>query len=161
MSTAVTTLILITAVGAGLFSGAMAVFSQFVMPGLDKLEPGDGIAAMQAFNERATKSPAFMLTMLGTAVVSIAVIVAALLDISEGWAKYALAGAALYLAFPIGITMGYNVPRNNALDALDPQAADSAAYWARYLSEWTKGNTIRALGGTVATALLIVAIALG
>jgi uncharacterized membrane protein len=61
----------------------------------------------------------------------------------------------------IGVTMTYNVPRNNTLAKVDPQGADGANLWARYLREWTAANHIRVATGLAATALLTVALYAG
>ena len=67
-------------------------------------------------------------------------------------------GSAAYLLGPVGLTMGYHVPRNNALAATDPESAEGAAYWARYLREWTRGNHLRVAAGLAAAALLTIAL---
>ena len=50
------------------------------------------------------------------------------------------------------MTIAYNVPRNNALAALDPDSAEAAARWPR-TSEWTAGNHVRTVAGVIAACL--------
>ena len=53
----------------------------------------------------------------------------------------------------------FHIPRNNALDGLKPEGADSARYWTTYVSQWTAGNHLRTL--TCAAAALLSTIAAG
>ncbi len=156
MSDALTALTVVTAVGCALNGGVFFAFSTFVMQGLGRLAPSQGVAAMQAINVTAVTF-AFMTALFGTAVLCLAVAAWALADWSDA-SPYLLAGAVVYLAGNIALTMAYNVPRNDALAALDPDDPGSAAYWQRYLREWTAGNHVRTVTGLAAAALLIVAL---
>ena len=71
------------------------------------------------------------------------------------------AAASAYLLGPIGLTMGYHVPRNNALAKVGPESPDGARYWKRYLSEWTAWNHVRAAAALGAAAALCVALHVG
>jgi uncharacterized membrane protein len=73
--------------------------------------------------------------------------------LDESYGVYLLIGGALYLAGTIGLTMAYHLPRNNALEAADPSAAE---LWRRYLVEWTRWNHARVAAGLAAAALLTV-----
>ena len=57
------------------------------------------------------------------------------------------------------VTMLFNVPRNNALDASDPAAPAGQALWARYWKEWTAWNHVRTLASTAALILFVMALA--
>jgi len=50
------------------------------------------------------------------------------------------------------------VPRNNNLDALDPDSAEGIAYWATYLEEWVRMNHVRTIAPLVAATLLTVSL---
>jgi Domain of unknown function (DUF1772) len=63
-----------------------------------------------------------------------------------------LAGSVVYLVGAIGLTIAYHVPRNEALAAAEPQRSDAARQWARYLTEWTKWNHVRAAAALAAAA---------
>jgi uncharacterized membrane protein len=104
----------VTALGCGLSAGALFAFSSFVMKALARLQPAQGIAAMQSINVVAV-TPAFMTALFGTAVACVAGVVWALVDWHDSFGPWLLAGAALYLIGTIGLTMAYHVPRNNAL----------------------------------------------
>lgn len=60
-------LTVVTALGCGLNAGVFFAFSSFVMKALARLQPAQGIAAMQSINLVAV-TPAFMAALFGTAV---------------------------------------------------------------------------------------------
>jgi uncharacterized membrane protein len=150
-------LTLVTALGCGLSAGALFAFSSFVMKALARLPAPQGIAAMQSINVQAP-TPVFMTALFGTALACVAVAVWALADWDGSSSPWLLAGSALYIAGVPGLTMGYHVPRNNALARLDPSSAEGEGYWARYLVEWTRWNHVRAATGIAAAAALTLAL---
>jgi uncharacterized membrane protein len=140
-----------TALGSGLMAGLFFIFSNTIMAALGRLTPANGIGAMQAINV-AILNPVFLLTFMGTAVLSVMLVIAALL----GWHAGAGAGwiysdAALYLIGIIGVTMIVNVPMNNVLIAVEPGSVNGAAFWADYLVKWTRWNHVRTVAGVLAT----------
>ena len=143
----------VTALGCGLSAGALFAFSSFVMKALARLQPAQGIAAMQSINVVAV-TPVFMTALFGTAVACVAVAVWALADWHDSFGPWLIAGSALYLAGPIGLTIGYHVPRNDALAAVEPAAPDAEAHWRRYVAEWTRWNHVRVVAGLAAAAAL-------
>ena len=160
MSGALAVLVLATAVGAACTGGALYAFSSFVMPALERLPAAQAVAAMQSINVTAVRAP-FMLAFAGTAVLSVAVIVVALTRLDRSYAPWLLIGAALYLVGVFGVTMGYHVPRNDALDRLVADAPGTAEAWKTYLSEWTTANHVRAAAGLLAAAALGIAVRVG
>jgi uncharacterized membrane protein len=160
MSDGVFVVALVSALGAGLNAGVFFAFSTFVMPALGRLPAPQGIAAMQSINVKAI-NPWFMSALFGTAVVSLAAAVAALVDLGETYAPYLLAGGILYVLGAIAVTMVFNVPRNTTLAELDPASAEAAEYWPRYLTEWTRWNHVRTVAPLVAAGLETVAIYVG
>ena len=146
MSSAVAVLAIATAVGAGCTGGALYAFSSFVMPGLARMPASQAVAAMQSMNVTAVRAP-FMLAFAGTAVLSLALAAVAIASLGESWAPWLLAGAVLYLVGVFGLTIGFRVPRNDALATLAADAPGTAQAWATYLSEWTAGNHVRTAAG--------------
>ncbi|WP_206050885.1 anthrone oxygenase family protein [Nocardioides speluncae] len=55
----------------------------------------------------------------------------------------------------IGVTIVGNVPLNNELVPLDPQAASAQEMWRDYLVDWTRWNTVRTIASAVAATGLI------
>jgi uncharacterized membrane protein len=146
-------LTLVAALGAGVVGGVFYAFSTFVMPALRRVPSAPGIVAMQSINRLAPTAP-FMLAFLGTAAVSAAVVVVALFRLSESGSALAMVGAAVYLVLVLGLTAGYHVPRNNALDAVDADDPTSEGVWRRYLREWVPANHVRTVAGIAAAAVL-------
>jgi uncharacterized membrane protein len=144
------------AAGAGVTGGVFFVFSDFTMRALRRLPPRLGLTAMQAIN-RAAPSPLFMGLLLGTAAASAVLGVKALADRDDPGAGRVVVGALLYLT-SIGLTIGYHVPRNEALGRVDPAAVGAAEAWSRYASDWTRWNHLRTAASTAAMAAFLLAL---
>ena len=156
IATVLPTAAVVGAVGCGLMAGVFLAFSTSVVPGLRGMAPAAGAAAMQQFN-RAILNPLFLGVFLGTALVSLLLVVAAPFSGRPG-AAWIVAGGLLYLVGSLGITTAVNVPMNVRLDAADPASAEGQRIWAEYLSRWTAWNHVRALACTAATAALVVGV---
>ncbi|MBA2948269.1 anthrone oxygenase family protein [Streptomyces himalayensis] len=150
-------LTLLGALACGLVAGVFVAFSTFVMKGLAALPPAQGIAAMKAINVTAVR-PAFMVLFIGAAgLCAVLAVVTVVLWPDEGTVELLL-GCALYLAGTFGVTIAANVPRNDALAKLDPEAAESADYWRTYVAEWTMWNHIRSVASLAASASFVLAL---
>jgi uncharacterized membrane protein len=147
-----------SAVGAGLVAGAFFAFSTFVMAALGRVPDPEGIRAMQAINITVI-NPWFMTALFGTGLACLAVIVAALADWDGSYGPYLVAAGVLYVVGCIGVTMLFNVPRNNVLARLEPEGGGAAEVWRRYLVEWTAWNSVRTAASLAAMAGLIGGIA--
>ncbi len=154
--TAFDVLILVCAIGSGLIAGVFFAFSTSVMSALGNLPAPHGIGAMQAINI-VILNPIFLGVFIGTAIACVAAAIGCFLQWDSPGVYFVLSGAALYLGGSFLVTMRFNVPRNNALDRLNPAAADSAAVWLDYLRTWTAWNHVR----TVASLAAAVAFTLG
>ena len=144
------------AVGSGLVAGIFYAFSSFVMGALGRVPAAHGIEAMQAINI-VVINRSFMLAFFGTAILCLALLVAAYLRWSDGGGKLLLLGSLLYLVGTIGVTIVCNVPLNNALAAAKPYTAGAATLWAHYLDRWTMWNTVRTVAPTASMILFIAA----
>ncbi len=110
-------LTLISALGCGLVGGIFFAFSTFIMKALDRLPPAQGIAAMQSINI-VVINPMFMAAFFGTALTCAIIIVSTLLSWPKPGGLLLLTGSLLYLLGTILVTIAFNVPRNNALEAV-------------------------------------------
>jgi uncharacterized membrane protein len=146
---------LLAAIGCGLIAGVFFTFSTFVMKALAQQPVAQGIATMQAINLTVI-NPWFMTVFLGTAIACIGITIAALLKWHQPNAIYLLMGSLLYLVGTFGVTMVCNVPLNDALAIVDPNSADGAALWAKYLTDWTFWNHVRTVAGIAASVTFIV-----
>lgn len=145
------------ALGTGLMAGLFFAFSVSVMGALARIQPSEGIAAMQAIN-RVILNPVFFLAFFGTVLLCVVIVAASLWNWNAAGAGYALAGAVLYLAGCMVVTMVFNVPLNVALDATSPATPEGAAVWANYLANWVPWNHVRTVACLAASALLTMAI---
>jgi uncharacterized membrane protein len=144
-----------TALACGLMAGLFFAFSNSVMGALGRLQPAEGIAAMQSIN-RVILNPLFVTIFLATPAACLLVILASLWRWSEPGALWLILGGALYIAGAFLVTMFVNVPMNSALDAAQPASAEAAALWTRYLADWTAWNHVRTAASLAAAALLTV-----
>lgn len=144
------------ALGAGVIGGVFFAFSSFVMAALGKLAPADGIRAMQSINV-VVINPIFLGVFMATAVSCGALVAVSLPAWSTPAGALRIAGCLAYLVGTFAVTMWCNVPRNDALAALPADTTAAAAYWTRYLAEWTAWNHVRALAGAGGALLLIAA----
>ena len=145
------------AVASALVAGIMFAFSTSVMPAFRQRQAPEGIAAMQAMNS-AILNPAFGLAFGGAALLCAALAVTAPFTVDESGALLRGLGAALYVLGTFGVTMAINVPMNVQLDSADAGSAEGVAVWRRYLRRWTAWNTLRAIFGAAASALLVISL---
>jgi uncharacterized membrane protein len=147
---------------AALFSaaagGMMYVFSTFVMSGLDRTGPVDAIIAMRGMNAEANANPLFLLGFFGATILSLAVGVMAVVKLNQPGGWWVLIGAIFGILGGI-ITMAFNVPLNNHLDAVHPDGlsvADAAREWQAYFSTWTAWNHVRTVTAFIGSVLMLV-----
>ena len=150
-------LVFFTVVGAALMAGVFFAFSTFVMKALERLPAPQGIAAMQSINVAAI-TPAFMSAFLGTAGACLILAIFSVLRWSGPDAGFLLAGSLLYFLGSFAVTILFNVPLNNSLDAVDPASAEGNRRWARYVRAWTFWNHVRTVAAIAAAAFLMMAL---
>jgi uncharacterized membrane protein len=160
MPDALLVLTLATALGAALVAGAFFAFSTFVMAALGRVPAPEGIRAMQQINITVI-NPWFMTALFGTGVACLAVAIAALANWDGDYGPYLVIAAAVYVVGSLGVTMAFNVPRNEALARAEAASAEAADLWRRYLVEWTAWNTVRTVASLATTGGLIGGIAAG
>jgi uncharacterized membrane protein len=149
------TLTVLSALGCGLVAGVFFAFSTFVMKALEGLPPAQGIAAMQRINVTVI-NPFFMAVFLGTGAACALLAVSSLMRWREPGTRFLLAGSALYLAGALLVTLACNVPRNEALAAVDPASPAAARLWAEYVRGWTAWNHVRGAAALLAAAALVI-----
>lgn len=150
-------LTLISALGCGLVAGIFFAFSTFVMKALDRLPPVQGITAMPSINV-VVINPWFMTAFFGTAVACIILTAFSVLSWHKPATGYLLLGSALYLLGTILVTIVFNVPRNDALAAVDPASTKGARLWAGYVKSWTAWNHVRTAAALAAATSLTIAL---
>ncbi|MGB2692422.1 MAG: anthrone oxygenase family protein [Thermodesulfobacteriota bacterium] len=144
-------LVLLSAVGSGVMAGVFFIFSNTVMNALGQLPPAQGISSMVSIN-RVILNPLFFVAFIGTAIVSALVLISLIWFWGHSGSTYALLGSLIYIVGSFIVTIAFNVPRNEALDKVDPETEQAKLLWDRYLKEWTMWNHVR----TVACVLSLV-----
>jgi uncharacterized membrane protein len=147
---------------AALFSaaaaGMMYVFSTFVMRGLDRTGPVNAITAMRGINADANANPAFLLGYFGATILALVVGAIAVIQFRQPGSWLVMVGAVFAILAAV-ITMAFNVPLNNHLDAVDPaglSVAGATSEWQAYFSTWTAWNHARTVASFVGAALMVV-----
>lgn len=148
---------LFSALGCGLMAGVFFAFSVFVMNALARLQPTQGIAAMQSINITVL-NPLFFAAFFGTAATCILLAVSSLLRWHQPSAVYLLVGSLFYLVGTVLVTIVFNVPLNEALARVEPDSIDGTNLWVNYLTNWTTWNHVRTVAALAAAALLTIAI---
>jgi uncharacterized membrane protein len=149
-------LALACAVGCGLMAGFFFAFSICVMKALGRLPPEQGIAAMQAINV-VVINQWFLITFFGTAALCVLATIGSFVRSSDANAWLMLAGTTLYIVGTVGVTIRFNVPRNNALAAAIPNSVEGERVWVDYIASWTAWNHVRTIAAVAATALFVLA----
>ena len=146
-------------VTTGLMSGLLYGWAVSVIPGTKRVPAGNYVDTMQHIN-RAIVNPAFVIPFMGIPLVlgGAAVMQFRAGDHRRGWL---LTGATVtYVVGVLGVTIGRNVPLNDALDAFDLRGSTSDAVERRrttYERPWNRWHHVR----TIATFLSAVCFAIG
>jgi len=154
-----TILLVVSIVSSGLAAGVLFGWLVSVIPGTRRVGDRTYVETMQAINV-AIINPAFlvpfMLTPLLLAVAAIAQYRAG--NVGRAWTLGA--AAATYAVGVLGVTIGRNIPLNDALDAFDLDAASDAEVAEErrsYEQPWNQWHAARTLASTVAFSLAVVA----
>jgi uncharacterized membrane protein len=151
MSELITPVIIASITGAGLITGLLFAFSNFIMSALADLPSDKGMFAMQRINITII-NPVFMLFFLGTPVLCAMIAFNSGSRINEPGSLFLLIGALAYLTGPFGITLWFNVPLNNLLARTDMSDADKI--WPMYQKKWQRWNHIRTYMGVASVILM-------
>lgn len=139
------------AVGAGLVGGVFLAFSSFVMKALGALPAQQGVAAMQRINV-VVLNPVFLGVFVGTALLAGIGAAGALLSWGSPKSVLMLVAGLSYVIGSFGVTVAFNVPRNERLARSPAESPEAAAYWPTYVREWLFWNHVRTVASVVAAA---------
>ncbi len=155
-----TSLPLLVCLGAAIVAGVFFAFSSFVMKALAQLPPAQGIAAMQRINV-VVLSPAFLGVFVGTAVLAGIAVFAGFFPWGAPRSMLLFVAGLAYLVGCFGVTVVFNVPRNERLARLEAESEPGLAYWPVYLREWTRWNHVRTAAAALGAASAAGALMLG
>jgi uncharacterized membrane protein len=153
-----TGIVVMAITGAGLITGLLFAFSNFVMRALADLPNDKGMFAMQRVNEKI-QNPLFLFLFLGTPILCAAIAFISARQLGTPGSLLLFSGALSYLVGPFGITVLFNVPLNNRLAATDWSDADEA--WPAYQKQWQRWNHARTYIGVLAIILLAAGLGAG
>jgi len=146
----------VLAVGCGMMAGLYFAFSAFVMRSLGAIADPAGIAAMQSINRIIVRS-AFLPLFALTSLASLGVAVWGVTRWGQSGSALLLAGGLTYLVGHFVFTAAFNVPLNDALDAVDATSPEGARLWSHYLRRWTTWNHVRTVACLASCVLLLAA----
>lgn len=144
-------------VASGLVSGVFLTFSDFVMRSLKAAGADSGIRVMQIVN-REVYATMFMVLLLGMS--ALCLFMAAYAWFAGTGFAFALiaVGSAVYIVGVFCVTLVFNVPMNNRLEALDHTSAQAADYWTEiYLPRWTFWNSFRTAASAGSAVIFLIA----
>lgn len=140
-----------------LVAGVFLTFSDFVMRSLAATQPEGGIEAMQQINRKVFRT-VFMVLLIGMAVMSPLMGVAAFWQGSGPASVWIISAAITYVVGTFGVTVVFNVPMNERLDRMAHDSAVAAAYWHRYVPAWSFWNSVRTLASATAAIFMLMAV---
>ena len=147
----------ISVIACGLVSGVFLTFSDFVMRSLDGARTAAGVEVMQVINREVFRS-VFMFLLLGMSALSPFLIGYAYFRVAGAASTWITAGGAIYLAGVFAVSLVFNVPMNDRLDAKEFSGTEAANYWTNtYLPHWTFWNYFRALASAASAICYLTA----
>ncbi|MEC9345346.1 MAG: anthrone oxygenase family protein [Pseudomonadota bacterium] len=151
-------LVRVSVIGFALAGGIYFVFSVFSMPALARIDASAAIQAMQSIN-RVIVRTAFLPLFFGTTVLGVLLAAGAVSGWFEGSRTLLVLAGTIYVAGMFGVTVAFNVPLNNRLDAVVAGSPEAAGVWTHYLARWTVWNHVRTVACCVASALALAGLA--
>tara|TARA_Y100000589_G_scaffold271399_1_gene264059 strand:- start:810 stop:1310 length:501 start_codon:yes stop_codon:yes gene_type:complete len=147
--------ILLCSLVAGLVFGFAAV----VMPGIAKLSDREFLLAFKHMDGIIQNNqPAFMLVWVGSIFSVIAMLVLGTMNLSGGELYHLWGASALYLLAVQLPTVRFNIPLNNALQALNIESlgeSDLAKAREDFEAPWNRWNRFRTLTSIVSVSALL------
>ena len=147
--------LIVAAICAALVAGVFLAFSDFVMRSLGSVQPEAGIEAMQTIN-RTVFSSLFMVLLVGSAPMAIAIAIYALAAIQGPAVVWLVAGSLIYVGGVMAVTKLRNIPMNEELDRHDHRSAAAHFYWRTYSKTWTGWNHVRWVASATAAAFYLI-----
>ncbi|MEU7293433.1 anthrone oxygenase family protein [Streptomyces exfoliatus] len=149
-------LLLALAVGCtGLYAGFMLIFQTGIMPALARLTDAEFVTVMRRINEYVPKG-VFLTVFLGVVALPAAAFFVPV-DGRTDTQKWLVLAGLLCAALNHLVTIGGNVPLNNALAASEAPGDDPAAVRAAFEKRWNGFHRVRTALITVAFGLLTAA----
>ena len=151
----------VTILSCALVAGLVFGFAVVVMPGLAKLADRDFLRAFKLMDEIIQNGePAFMCVWVGSIVSVIGLLVVGTLQLAGVDLYLVWFSCGLYLFAVQGPTIRFNIPLNNAVQALDIDGlgnTELAQARGQFESRWNRWNRFRtgaAIGSVIVLLML-------
>ena len=136
-------------------AGIIFIFSNTIMPSLATLDADVGINTMNKINIIIV-NPLFVVAFFGGLISAYPATV--MMKNPDAYSKqaryYALASTLIFFFGEFMVTVTQNVPRNNALLAVDSDSDEGVEYWqTNFLKGWVAWNTVRGFCATISAVL--------
>ena len=142
-----------------LVAGLLFAFAVVIMPGIRSLDDRGFIRAFQAIDRVIQNGqPLFMLVWVGSALALIAAAVLGMWELSGSARPLLIVAALLYVLGVQLPTVMINIPLNNEIQKLDPDAMNEPTRLrAReaFESRWNRWNAIRTACASLASIVLM------
>ena len=148
-------MMLVSVILNSMAAGIIFIFTNTIMPALATQDPEVGINVMNKINIIIV-NPLFVIAFFGglISVVPTGVMWRNPDTYSASARYYALFSTLIFFLGESVVTVSQNVPRNNALLAVDPTSDDGVNYWRnQFLKEWVAWNTVRCFAAAIAAVL--------
>mmetsp|Transcript_36235 Transcript_36235/g.81461 ORF Transcript_36235/g.81461 Transcript_36235/m.81461 type:complete len:222 (-) Transcript_36235:186-851(-) len=145
--------LLISVVLDAMAAGIIFIFSNTIMPALSTFNSNTGIQVMNTINDLIV-NPLFLFVFMGgmISVYPTAAMMNKPDDYPAAARYYSLASTLIFFFGEVLVTVGCNVPRNDALMAVDPSSDAGDTYWRNtYLKSWVAWNTARGIFAAIAS----------
>ena len=147
----------IAVIASAVVSGVFLTFSDFVMRSLNGAKTEAGVEVMQVINREVFRS-VFMFLLLGMSALSPILAGIAYFRVDGPASSLIILGGAIYFLGVFVVSLVFNVPMNNRLDAKEYSGPEAATYWTNtYMPHWTFWNYVRAITSAGAAVCFLVA----
>mmetsp|Transcript_5547 Transcript_5547/g.6760 ORF Transcript_5547/g.6760 Transcript_5547/m.6760 type:complete len:200 (+) Transcript_5547:72-671(+) len=149
------TIMLMSVILEAMAGGIIFIFSNTIMRTFAKFDADIGIKMMNELNILIV-NPLFAFVFFGglISVYPATVMMIKADQFSKPARYYALASTLVFFFGEFLVTLTQNVPRNNALLAVDPYSEEGIKYWETdYLGGWVAWNTARCVFSVIAAIL--------
>jgi uncharacterized membrane protein len=145
-----------------LVAGLLFAFAVVIMPGIRSLDDRGFIRAFQAIDRVIQNGqPLFMFGWVGSALAVIAAAVLGMWEVSGSARLFIIVATLLYVLGVQLPTVVINIPLNNEMQKLDPDAMDEPTRLrarAAFEARWNRWNAIRTACASLASVVLMLAL---
>ena len=142
-----------------LVAGFLFAFAVIAMPGLKQLNDGEFIRAFQAMDGIIQNNhPLFMLVWMGSVLLLVITAIIGFTHLESLPRNFLLAATVLYIIGVQAPTIVLNIPRNNAIQTVNVDAANAISLkQARtdFEDGWNRSNQFRTVMSIAVTAILL------